>query len=267
MKALRMLCLAILFAAASFLPQASATSSTTDQSDIWSVVGEDGWGFQMVQRADRIFVTIYVYDGTRTPFWYTATLFYQGNFVWSGDLIATTGPWFGTVPFNPNTVTTRRVGNIRWTATSVTTGELRYDVDGVQVVKNATRFLVAYDDFSGKYAGGFHVDTTGCFNSANNGTIEAFATLNVTQDGPAMTIAASMGTAGSCTFTGIFSQAGQFGAVNGTYSCNGDPASGFQIFEMQVNISGLTFRVDTDRNGTTGCTDKGWFGGMSATTF
>jgi hypothetical protein len=266
MRAIRNLCAAIVFAAAGFLPQASATSFTTDQSDIWSVAGEDGWGFQMIQRGSVIFVTLYVYDATRTPIWYTATLNYVGNFVWSGDLILTSGPWFGTVPFNPNAVTVRKVGTMRWTATTTTSGELRYDVDGVLVVKNATRFLAGYDDFSGKYGGGLHVDTTGCSNPAFNGTIEALGAVNITQNGRAMTLVANLGTAGVCTFTGILSQAGQFGAVSGTYSCDGSAASRFEIFEMQVNISGLTFRVETAQ-GADGCKDSGWFGGMRATTF
>ncbi len=82
-----------------------------------------------------------------------------------------------------------------------------------------------------------------------------------------MTLVANLGTAGSCTFTGILSQAGQFGAVDGTYSCDGSAPGLFEIFEMQVNISGLTFRFETGANGTTGCKDSGWFGGMRATTF
>jgi hypothetical protein len=267
MRAIRNLCAAIVFAAAGFLPQASATSFTTDQSDIWSVTGEDGWGFQMIQRGSVIFVTVYVYDETRTPIWYTATLDYIGDFVWSGDLILTSGPWFGTVPFNANTVTVRKVGTMRWTAKTTTTGELRYDVDGVPVVKNARRFLAGYDDFSGRYGGGLHVDTTGCFNAGFNGTIEGLGTLVVTQNNQAMTLVANLGTAGSCTFTGILSQAGQFGDVSGTYSCSGSPAALFEIYEMQVNISGLTFRFETNSNASTGCKDSGWFGGMRATTF
>ena len=267
MRAIRNLCAAVVFAAAGFLPQAQATSSTTDQSDIWSVIGEDGWGFQMIQRGSVIFVTLYVYDETRIPIWYTATLNYVGDFVWSGDLILTSGPWFGTVPFNPNTVTVRKVGTMRWTAKTTTTGELRYDVDGVPVVKNATRFLAGYDDFSGKYGGGLHVDATGCRSPADNGTIEVFSTLTVTQNGRAMTLVANLGIGGSCTFNGVLSQAGQFGQVDGTASCDGDTPGLFQIFEMQVNISGLTFRFETDPDPTDGCKESGWFGGMRATTF
>ena len=43
-----------------------------------------------------------------------------------------------------------------WTATSVTTGQLRYDVDGVSVLKNIARQFVVYDDFSGHFFGGVH---------------------------------------------------------------------------------------------------------------
>jgi hypothetical protein len=58
------------------------------------------------------------------------------------------------VPFNPNAVGYRKMGTMIWTATTDTAGELRYDVDGATVVKNATRLLLVYDDFSGPCGGG-----------------------------------------------------------------------------------------------------------------
>jgi hypothetical protein len=160
MRTIRTMLAAMLMAMACFLQQASATSFTTDQGDVWAVPGESGWGYLNAQVGTVIFGALYVYDPTRTPIWYTATLGYVGNFVWTGDLYLTNGPWFGTVPFNG--VTYRKVGTMTWTALTVTTGQLKYDVDGVSIVKdNVTRLFMGYDDFNGRFAGGIHATTTG----------------------------------------------------------------------------------------------------------
>ena len=267
MKAIRGLFAAILFATAGLLPAAWATSFTTDQSDVWSVAGENGWAFQIVQRGSVIFVTMYVYDPTHIPIWYTATLVYAGDFVWTGDLYLTNGPWFGTVPFNPDAVGYRKVGTMTWTGTTTITGELRYDVDGVTVVKNATRLLLVYDDFSGHYGGGIHQTGSGCVNPAHNGIAENIGMLNITQDGLSIALAVYPTTGGSCSFSGTLSQAGQMGAVDGSYACTSGETGSFLIYEMQINPIGVTGRFVAASNTLAGCQFNGWFGGMRVTTF
>ena len=64
----------VLLAAVSFsaLP-AYATSFSTDQSDLYYIVAESGWGIQLVQRGSVIFATMFVYGPSGTPTWYVAT--------------------------------------------------------------------------------------------------------------------------------------------------------------------------------------------------
>src|SRR5437867_10196852 len=113
----------VLLAAASFLASpASSTSFSIDQSDLYYIPAESGWGIQLVQRGSVIFGTMFVYGPSNTPTWYVATMQFAGNFTWTGDLYATTGPYFGTVPFNPANVVATKVGTMTWTQTSVTTG-------------------------------------------------------------------------------------------------------------------------------------------------
>jgi hypothetical protein len=158
---------------------------------------------------------MFVYDQTRTPIWYTATLAYAGNFVWTGDLNLTSGPWFGTVPFGG--VTYRKVGTMTWTALTVTTGQLRYDVDGVFIVKNnVSRLFAGYDDFSGHYAGGIHNTVTGCQNASLNRVYEDVGILNITQNGQSIAMGTFPSSGGSCAYNGTLTQAGQMGAVAGT---------------------------------------------------
>src|SRR5438874_11791280 len=87
-----------------------ASAKTTDQSDLWWIPTESGWGIQFVQEETTIFATMFVYGPDGNPTWYVATMDYVGFLTWTGKLYATTGPWFGTIPFNPNTVTVTAVG-------------------------------------------------------------------------------------------------------------------------------------------------------------
>ena len=67
-----------------------STSVTTDQSDLWWIPSEAGWGMQLVQRGSIIFATLFVYGPSSGPTWYTATLDAAPNLTWSGDLYAAT---------------------------------------------------------------------------------------------------------------------------------------------------------------------------------
>jgi hypothetical protein len=268
MKTVRCLVASLLVAVCCLSSPAWSTSVTTDQSDLWWNPTESGWGIQFVQRGSVIFATMFVYDQTKTPFWYSATLVKQaGAFTWSGDLIATTGPYFGTMPFNPSTVTIAKVGTMTWAAQTVETGVLTYNVGSVNVAKNLSRQPIATDDFSGHYGGGLHQTATGCSNSGFNGTRESIGTLNVTQNSNAITLQSFPSTGGSCSYSGSLSQLGQMGAVSGSFSCTDGSAGTIELFEMQVNITGLTGRFTFTNSNPAGCQVTGWFGGLRVTTF
>src|SRR5204862_4931745 len=101
-----------------------------------------------------------------------------------------------------------------------TSGQLRYDVDGIFVVKTMARQFVVNDDFSGRFFGGLHQTVSGCVNPAFNGTSEPVGTLNIAQNGEAVTITNNPTSGPACTFSGTLNQLGQMGAVQGTYSCS-----------------------------------------------
>ncbi len=208
-----------------------------------------------------------MYDPTNTPIWYSATLFYAGNLVWTGDLYLTSGPWFGTMPFNQNAVTYRKVGTMTWTATSVNDGQLKYDVDGVFIVKNATRQFVVFDDFSGHFAGGIHQTISGCANPSFNGTVEQLGILNIAQNGQSVAMTSAPATGPSCSYIGTLTQGGQMGSIVGSYTCNSGDIGSFQVFEMQVNPVGVTGRFAASSTNVPGCQGAGYFGGMRVTTF
>jgi hypothetical protein len=267
MKTIRCVLAILLCTLSSLSSPVWANSSTTDQSDLWWNPSESGWGVQLVQRGSVIFATIFVYDQNKIPYWYSATLNRQGaQLSWSGDLIATTGPWFGTVPFNSGIVTIAKVGTMTWTAQTVSSGMLTYDVGGISVSKNLIRQVLALDDFSGHYAGGIHEVDVGCTDSAFNGTIESVGIVNITQNGSAITMQTFPANGGSCLYPGTLSQLGQMGEVTGSYVCGNGGAGTFHLFEMQVNITGMTGRFTASSSNPAGCQAAGWFGGLRVTT-
>ena len=151
----------VLLAAASLLASpAYATSFSTDQSDLWYIPAEQGWGIQLVQRGSVIFATLFVYDPAN-PTWYTATMDNTSGYNWTGALYTTTGTDF-RMPWNPAGLTVTPVGTMTWQGQTVTTGTLTYVVNGVTVIKNVTRQTLVIDNYSGHYAGYVHREFTGC---------------------------------------------------------------------------------------------------------
>src|SRR5271163_405622 len=110
MNTLRYAACVMLAAASIFASPGYATSFSTDQSDLWYIPAESGWGMQLVQRGSVIFATLFVYGPSGAPTWYTATMDFTSNLTWTGTLYATTGPYFATVPFDPALVELTPVG-------------------------------------------------------------------------------------------------------------------------------------------------------------
>lgn len=270
MKSSRVALVALILALLSIAHPAAAASYTTDQSDLWWTDppgSESGWGIQFVHRNSTIFATMFVYDPTGVPTWYTATMALNppGSLFWSGDLYATTGTWFGTVPFNPFNVTLTKVGTMTWNAQFVNRGTLTYSVNGVMVAKSLTRQTLVNENYSGHFGGGIHETDTLCFNSASNGTIENIGVLNISQIGTSVTITATSNS-GSCSYVGALTQHGQMGDVVGTFSCSNGANGSFHIFEFQVTEYSIIGRF-TASYSSAGCQATGWFGGLKVTTF
>ena len=257
MSSFRVLLLALLIHAA----PSGATSVTTDQSDLWWNANEDGWGIQMVQRDQAIFATIYIYSTGNTPTWYTALMSYQGNFAWTGDLYLSNGSWFGTTPYDSAAFHSQKVGTMSWNAPNAGSGTLTYSVNGVPVVKNLVRFHVAVDNFNGTYPAVAHLTTTGCTDPSQNGVSEGVVVVTVVQNGASFQMTLGDGATASCTITGPLNQAGQFGSVNGQYTCIDGTMGSFSLSEMTVGTNSISMRfADTDT--VSKCSDVGYLSGI-----
>jgi hypothetical protein len=163
-------------------PTASASTNASEITDMWWNPAESGWGLNIILQNNVAFVTFFIYDNTRKPVWYTAQLTDQGNFVFSGSLYATTGPWFGG-PFNASTVTIRPAGTATFTLQTLNQAAFTYSVDGVTVSKTLQRQTWTNEDYSGSYAGGYSIRASGCNPSSFNGVTDAGGYLTVSQSG------------------------------------------------------------------------------------
>ena len=73
--------------------------------------GESGWGVYLTHQGNVIFASWFSYDFDGSPLWLSVTASQSGAGVYSGTLYRTTGPPFGTVPFDSNKVAYSPVGS------------------------------------------------------------------------------------------------------------------------------------------------------------
>jgi hypothetical protein len=240
---------------------ARATTFSTDATDLWFNVNEQGWGLNVIQQDDILFATLFVYGGDNQPRWYVGSdLRYShsdasGGLVFTGIWYRTTGPYF-VVPFNPNLFNVYPVGTATFTLNGVNSATFTYSVDNVVVSKNVTRQTWATNWLAGIYVGATVADYANCDNPADNGYYEDSAVFTVTQSGSTVTIVQAA--AGfTCTFTGTYEQHGRLGELSGNATC-GSVQGTFQAHQIEASVTALAGHIQF-RNG---CTVSGRFGGV-----
>jgi hypothetical protein len=221
---------------------------------------------QIVQRADVMFATLYVYDNNSAPIYYTVTLTptgttAAGQAIWVGDLYVSHGPWFGLPAFNPSQVSRRMVGQMTYTAQYIDSSSVSYSVDGTVVNKDIYRYTLRNDDYTGSYVGAFKVAATRCFSPADDGITVNLGTLNVvSQSSTTLTIVANAYAGFTCTYPGDYQQFGQFGQSRGTFNCTDGQAGTYTFYEM--NVSQTDFRGLMVGADVLGCSLSGSFTGL-----
>jgi hypothetical protein len=256
---------------ASAIP-ATATPFSTDNSDLWGAPNESGWGMQLVQRAEVIFATLFIYDKTSGPIWYSATLEPRGpreQQTWAGDLVQTNGPWFGTTQFDPGSVNVTTVGQITFNALSDHTGTLAYSVNGVVVQKSIARLTLRNDDSSGDYVGVLSYSVDGCPDFLDRRRYQNRIDFEMIQNGGALTIISQEeGKSVVCTSNGDWTQDGQFGSSRQvTSSCTDGSHAGnvTLLYEMNVTFTGviMNFTSPSTNPDWKGCTINGSIYGIA----
>jgi hypothetical protein len=246
----------------------ATTTVTTDFSDLWYNESEPGWGVNVIQQNDTLFVTLFVYGTNAQPAWYVASgvrlaSTAGGTLTFSGPLYQTSGPWFGDRPFNTSMVTARQVGTLAFSASQISNATLTYNVDSTTVTKAIQRQTWAADNISGTFLGASIGTWSDCSRGRVNGGVESYAQLIVTQDGNAVQIREDGVPPSnySCHYNGNYSQQGRMGTILGNGTCTDGVNSTFIATEVQASLQGLSMRVASSQiNGT--CVFVGRMGGM-----
>ncbi len=234
----------------------------TDLSDLWWNPNESGWGVNIAQQAEVLYLTFYVYDPARAPTWFVAILYYKsatpaGALVFDGRLYRTSGPWFGGA-FNSPSVATTDSGSATLTVTAISNATLDYTVNGVAVSKQITR-QTWRDNPSvvGNFFGALVGQASGC--GGTGGAFAADGTMNITRSGTNASFEFQF-SGGVCTFAGSYTQSGRMGSLAGTATCTGSVRGTVSLEEIEANGSGLTLRYSGDYGN--GCRESGRFGGV-----
>jgi hypothetical protein len=251
-----------------FAVTAAATTTTIDYGDLWynaPAESQGGWGVNVAQQGEVLFVTLFVYGQDSRPHWYVASSVASTSpNAFSGQLFDVgSGTYFGA-PWT-GIAGVRAVGNIAFTFDSSTTGSMTYTVDGVQVTKGIVRQSWGADVLSGTYVGA----VTGQGPTCGGSHVRIPGALIVTHTPPsiAMTLDFNVSATqnGRCSYQGTYAQVGSVGRITGgAYHCDVNGV---------VNAVTGTFTVDeirATRNGFSGklavlspqCNYNGYIGGI-----
>lgn len=198
----------------------------TNYQDLWWNPSESGWGIQIVQQADTLFLTWFIYNASGQPTWVVSDgvtrIATSPNVVYRGRVVAATGTFFGAPAWAA--ITPRVVGaDVTLTFTDARSGTISYVIDGTTVTKSITRQTLVPINIAGTYQGGIFRSGTGCSNTNNNGTrLGDPTTFSVahTVGTDALVINELGGTL--CRFSGTLTQFGSSYEATGSYTCQGE---------------------------------------------
>lgn len=242
---------------------AQAIGRFTDASDLWWNAAEPGWGVNVIQQNEVMFITFFVYSASRNPVWYSASeVQYQGNvngvLTYQGALYETHGPSFRDF-YDAPSVTYRQVGSVIFRLNPDGTAALVYTVDGFTVQKALTRFTWRANDIAGSYFGA----QTGTYSSCPSPTANGYREENglsivVTQTASDLSIQAT-GSAATCIYTGRYSQQGRLGNMSGAFTCTNGVTGSFDAFEIEANPQAFSAKLASHGNA---CSFFGRIGGV-----
>lgn len=120
-------------------------AAPTNFTDLWwrsPAASEAGWGINLIQQGNTIFLSWFTYDATGKGMWiYGSSLARTTGNTFVGDLARNTGNAFSSSPWNSTTVHPAAVGTATITFTDAANGTFSYTVDGVAQAKPITRFV------------------------------------------------------------------------------------------------------------------------------
>ena len=249
---------------------AAASTFSTDATDLWYAApaeSESGWGVNVIQQGDTLFLTMFVHGPNSQPTWFVGSnTAFAGR---SGDAVVFRGPLYATAgspysaPWSPGAFNIRPAGSVTFTLTTVNTATLSYTADGATVSKNLVRQTWKANDLSGQYIGGLAGTFSQCANPATNGFTLENANVAIVNTATNFDMDLENPLAGaSCSYRGSYSQSGRLGSASGNFTCSGNVAGTFTASEIDGNATGFTLRLEERSSH---CNYSGRLGGVRST--
>jgi hypothetical protein len=236
-----------------------ASTATPDYTDMWWNPDESGWGANVIQQGDTMFVTVFVYDAGRNSTWFVApSVTWQGGGLFTGQLYQTTGTYYFQRPFVASSVATTTVGNLTFNAINPNRATLTYNVGGIVNQTNVTRQSWRTDKLAGFYLGGRQGTWSGC--GALNGKVDSVATIGVSEQGDQVQIR-DAGKGYTCNYQGLHRQAGHISEMTGNGVCDDGVTRFLAATEVQVSSIMFSMRYRMEQVGTD-CVFEGYLGGI-----
>ena len=246
-----------------------------DPTGFWYQPLESGWGVDIAQQNDVLFVTLVVYDEQKRPEWFVASSVRDtGVGVFTGALYRMSGPWFGTT-FDPAMVGSQAVGTLTVLYKSNFGGErplqLSYTVSGVTITKDLTRLTWASNAtrLPGAYFGGINyaslaADTMPMGCGAPPDLFPPGSEIRINMSAPnSIFIIRNTGIDTINMMGGTYEQSGQFGVITGgLYSgivINALKVADARVTNLVVNDDGFIGHIQVVAGN---CSYEGSIGGV-----
>jgi hypothetical protein len=126
-------------------PPESPSSTQSDAAMMTGTTGlfwnanESGWGMAVTQHGSMSFVTIYTYDASGLPLWYTMSSCPMVGNACTGDIYGVAGGKSLTSPWAGATIAATKVGSGTLTFSDVNSASFVFTINGVQATKAITR--------------------------------------------------------------------------------------------------------------------------------
>jgi hypothetical protein len=254
---LKRFCLALLFAGIT-LP-----AFATDYSDVWYTLGETGWGVNLTQNENVIFMTFFIYGANNQPTWYVAITAQDANGNYTGSLFSTVGTYFGA-PWNPaDHPPATLAGTASFSPVSAYQGTLTYTlIDGPTVTKSIQRLTLVTINLAGNYTGGQAGAYTSCTNSGDNFLYKDNFDLQAEQSNGSVTLTFNYTSGMSCTLSGALVQNGElYNVPSATYQCDDGLNTSASLSEIKRTAQGIEGRFAAPLVGG-GCREDASFSGV-----
>ena len=248
------------FLIAALLLFASMRADAGYYTDVWYRASTLGFGYNVFQTENLIFVTFFVYGADGKPTWYVATLEYNGTDAFTGDVYATTGTYFAQ-PWNPANYGETVAGTATFTPSSPYQATFSFTITGKgsSTVSIERQTLLA-QDFRGVHAGGQGGEYSGCTDPNNNGPYRDYFDLTVTQSSALqITLKFDYISGLSCTISGTMIQNGLLYRIpTATYTCTNGLDTTATMSEIKWTSQGMEGLLSSNNVGG-GCSEFAYF--------